>query len=74
LFEFDNVFFGQLLVLAQIYRRCVDIAGVDYVTITKFCETGGSSVESDILVDPLKLPKLGTLTLTMVGGISSGGT
>jgi len=74
LFEFDNVFFGQLLVLAQIYRRCLDIVGVDYVTITKFCEAGGSSVESEILVDPLKLPKLGTLTLTMVGGISSGGT
>lgn len=73
LFEFDNVFFGQLLVLAQIYSRCLDIAGVDYVTITKFCEAGGSSVESDILIDPLKLPKLGTLTLTMVGGISSGG-
>jgi hypothetical protein len=74
LFNFDNVFFGQLLVLAQIYRRCLDIIGVDYVTITKFCEAGGSSVESEILVDPLKLPKLGTLTLTMVGGISSGGT
>jgi hypothetical protein len=74
LFEFDNVFFGQLLVLAQIYRRCVDVIGVDYVTITKFCESGGSSVDPEILIDPLKLPKLGTLTLTMVGGISSGGT
>lgn len=74
LFEFDNVFFGQLLVLAQIYRRCTDIVGVDYVTVTKFCESGGSSVDPEILVDPLKLPKLGTLTLTMVGGISSGGT
>jgi hypothetical protein len=74
LFEFDNVFFGQRLVLAQIYRRCVDVPGVDYVTVTKFCEAGGSTVESEILVDPLKLPKLGTLTLTMVGGISSGGT
>jgi hypothetical protein len=74
LFDFDNVFFGQLLVLAQIYQRCVQVAGVDYVTVTKFCESGNSSVESDILIDPLKLPKLGTLTLTMVGGISSGGS
>jgi hypothetical protein len=74
LFEFDNVIFGQLLVLAQLYRRCTDIVGVDYVTVTKFCKTGESSVEPEILVDPLKLPKLGTLTLTMVGGISSGGT
>jgi hypothetical protein len=74
LFNFDNVFFGQLLVLAQVYQICAQIAGVDYVTVTKFCESGGSSVESDILIDPLKLPKLGTLTLTMVGGISSGGS
>lgn len=74
LFEFDTVFFGQLLVLAQVYSRCVSVAGVDYVTVTKFCESGGSSVESEILVDPLKLPKLGTLTLVVVGGISSGGS
>jgi hypothetical protein len=74
LFEFDNIFFGQRLVLSQIYRRCVDVFGVDYVTVTKFCEAGGSSVESEILVDSLKLPKLGTLTLTAVGGISSGGS
>jgi hypothetical protein len=73
LFEFDNVFFGQRLVLAQVYRQCVDVFGVDYVTVTKFCEAGGSTVESEILVAPLKLPKLGTLTLTVVGGISSGG-
>lgn len=72
LYSFDSVFFGQLLVLAFLYRVCIDVPGVDYVSVTKFCKSGEDSVESEILIDPLELPKLSTLSLNMVGGIVSG--
>lgn len=71
LFDFDNVFFGQRLTIGQVYRIALGVAGVDYVTIELFDETGGSAVESSILVNELALPKKGTVTLTMVGGIST---
>jgi hypothetical protein len=71
LFDFDNVFFGQRIHLGQLYRIALNVPGVDYVEVTVFDESGGSAVESSILVDELALPKRGDITLTMVGGIST---
>lgn len=71
LFEFDSVEFGQRRTLSTVYRSCVDVAGVDYVVVDKFCIAGDNSVENSILVDPLRLPKLGTLTVNTVGGIET---
>lgn len=71
LFEFDNVLFGQRLTLGQLYRIILNVPGVDYATISVFDEAGGSSVSTDILIDPYQLPKKGTVTLTMEGGITT---
>lgn len=71
LFTFDNVFFGQRITLGQLYRILLGVPGVDYCTIEVFDLTGGSTLQTSILIDPLKLPKKGTVTLTMVGGIST---
>jgi hypothetical protein len=71
LFDFDNVFFGQRLVLGEVYRTAIDVEGIDYVEINAFCREGNTGVEQQILVSPLELPKLGTLIVTPVGGIST---
>lgn len=71
LFEFDNVFFGQRLTLGQVYRIILNIPGVDYANVTRFDTTGGTSVESQILIDELELPRKGQVLLTMVGGITT---
>ena len=71
LFEFDNVFFGQRLTLGQVYRIILNIPGVDYANVTRFDTTGGTDVESQILIDELELPRKGQVLLTMVGGITT---
>lgn len=70
LFAFDNVFFGQRLHLGQVYRIINGVSGVDYAIITKFDITGSgaSSVQTSILIDPLKLPKKGAYVITPTGG------
>lgn len=69
LFAFDNVFFGQRVTLGQVYRIILNVPGVDYINITVF-SISGSGISSDILIDPLKLPKKGVYALTMSGGIT----
>jgi hypothetical protein len=71
LFEFDRVFFGQRMVLGDVYRTALNVAGIDYVEVTAFCREGNTGVEQQILVSPIALPKLGTLTVTPIGGIST---
>lgn len=71
LFRFDNVFFGQRLTLAQIHRLILDVPGVDYVTVSRFDQQGGTDVKQSILIDPLKLPKKGLVTITTTGGITT---
>jgi predicted phage baseplate assembly protein len=43
IFEFDNVTFGQILPLGQIYRTIMGIDGVDYVSITGFNKSSANS-------------------------------
>lgn len=71
LFEFDNVFFGQRLTIGQLYRIILNVPGVDYAVINVFDESGGLNAETDILIDPYRLPRKGTVTLTMQGGITT---
>lgn len=71
LFDFDNVFFGQRLTLGQLYRIILNVPGVEYCTVTTFDLESGSSLQTNILVDELRLPKKGTVTLTMSGGITT---
>lgn len=71
MFAFSNVFFGQRLTLSELYRAVLDVPGVDYVTITRFDVTGQTAVESSILVDPVKLPRKGTVTVNTTGGITT---
>lgn len=71
LFAFDNVFFGQRITLGQIYRLILNVAGVDYITITTFDTSGNTGTQNSILIDELQLPKKGTVTLTMSGGITT---
>lgn len=71
LFSFDNVIFGQLLHLGQVYQIINNVPGVQYVVITRFDKTGSTGVQTSILVDPLKLPKQGAVTLTMSGGTTT---
>lgn len=73
LFAFDNVFFGQLMTLGQVYQIIQNVAGVQYATVTRFDNSGSTGVQSSILVDPLKLPKKGTVTFNMVGGTTTNG-
>lgn len=69
LFRFDNVNFGQTMSLGQFYRAIMNVYGVNYATISVF-DNDGSSVEESITVDPLSLPKKGTVVVTVSGGIT----
>jgi uncharacterized phage protein gp47/JayE len=69
LFRFDNVNFGQTMSLGQFYRAIMNVYGVNYATISVF-DNDGSSVEESITVDPLNLPKKGTVVVTVSGGIT----
>ncbi len=71
LFDFDNVFFGQRLTLGQLHRIILNVPGVDYAEVTTFNTTGAVSVSNSILIDPLNLPKKGTITMNMSGGITT---
>lgn len=63
LFEFDNVFFNQTLSKGEIYRKIMDVPGVDYVSVSlPSTETVSSGLYG--------LLKKGTFTITTVGGVT----
>lgn len=63
LFTFDNVYFNQTLTKGEIYRKILNVEGVDYVTISlPSTETVSSGAYG--------LFKKGTYTITTVGGIT----
>lgn len=70
LFDFDAVSFGQTMSLGQFYRSIQNVFGVDYAVISLF-DDDGSAVETSITVDPLSLPKKGTVVVAVAGGITS---
>lgn len=63
LFQFDNVYFNQILSKGQIYRTILNVAGVDYVTISLPSTETVSSGAYGLL-------KKGTYTLSTVGGVT----
>ena len=80
LFAFDNVFFGQRLTLGQLYQIILNVPGVDYATVTRFDTNPAGTAQSSILIDypalglttpTPKLPKKGSVVLTMSGGITT---
>jgi hypothetical protein len=71
LLSFSTVRFGQTLSLGQFYRAIMSVEGVDYANISQFNNDEGASVESTIMIDPYELPKKGTVTLSVFGGITS---
>jgi hypothetical protein len=70
LFDFDAVSFGQTMSLGQFYRSIQNVFGVDYAVISLF-DDDGSAVETSITVDPLSIPKKGTVVVSVAGGITS---
>ena len=85
LFQFDNVSFGQVLTIGEVYRAVTAVAGVDYVVITGFTTTSGGTSTIDnsgiIAVPSNRLPKFGitgsadtirsTVILNTSGGVSA---
>jgi uncharacterized phage protein gp47/JayE len=72
LFSFDNVFFGQRLTIGQLYRAVLNVNGVNYAIVTAFHKDSEStSVQNEILVDPLKIPRRKTVSLNTQGGVTS---
>ncbi len=69
LFAFDNVSFGQRVTKAGIFRYTVDIEGVDYVEITTFNRDGVGN-DADFILAYNELPQVGTLIVTVTGGIT----
>lgn len=59
IFDFDNVTFGQVLPLGQIYRTIMSIEGVDYVSITGFNTVGTSTLT--IPSNTISAPETGLL-------------
>lgn len=71
LFSFENVFFGQRITLGQIYRAVLNVTGVEYCSISVFDLEAASGLQTSIAVDSLRLPKKGTVSITMSGGITT---
>jgi len=73
IFTFNSVSFNQTLSSSQIYRTVMGIDGIDYAVLSVFDETNDSSqtVEDTITVGQYVLPKKGTITVTVLGGITS---
>ena len=71
LFSFENVFFGQRITLGQIYRAVLNVTGVEYCSISVFDLEAASGLQTSIAVNSLRLPKKGTVSITMSGGITT---
>lgn len=72
LLSFDNVYFGQVLSLGEIYRAIIATEGVDYANITVF-NTSASGIASNnkITASSTQLLRKATdYTLNMNGGVS----
>jgi predicted phage baseplate assembly protein len=73
LFTFNAVSYNQTFSSSQIYRTVMGIDGVDYAVLSTFDETNDSPqvVEDTITVGQYALPKKGTISVTVLGGITS---
>lgn len=67
-FTFENVSFGQVLSIGEIYRALQNVQGVDYVNISVFSFTTGTS--NTLTAAETELLRKGTITLTPTGGVT----
>jgi hypothetical protein len=69
LLAFDSVEFGQRVSKAPFFHKVVDVAGVDYVTITAFNRDGtGDDGELQLLYN--EIPVAGSIAINATGGIA----
>lgn len=69
LFKFENVKFGQIITLGELYQKILATDGVSYAVVSVF-DNNGTALETTIAINAAQLPKKGTVTLTMSGGIT----
>lgn len=67
LFAFSNVNFGQRVAVSDVYTAINSVEGVDFATLTVLSTTTGVA---DVVMAPFQIPVLGTLALTMSGGVT----
>ena len=73
LFDISKVSFGQVMTVGEVYRKVLEVAGVDYAVITDFNTTGtGDGLEANgrIIIDPYKLLKKGVVEVTTFNGVT----
>lgn len=80
LLSFENVTFGQLVTIGDVYRAALSVDGVDYVQLTNLATTYGTTSVANVQVSTTKLPCFTdglpttspnpAISLTMVGGIT----
>jgi hypothetical protein len=69
IFDFDNVSFGQVLSLGQIYRTILGIDGVDYVNITGFNTVNVNTIPNNVITaNATRLLRKGAYDLAGISG------
>jgi hypothetical protein len=73
LLSFDNVSFGQVITIGDIYRAATAVNGVDYVVVTGFNTANTNSIlnSGKLTIDSNKLLKKGAVTIAPYGGVSA---
>jgi hypothetical protein len=73
LLSFDNVSFGQVITIGDIYRAATAVNGVDYVVVTGFNTVNTNSIlnSGKLTIDSDKLLKKGAVTIAPYGGVSA---
>jgi hypothetical protein len=73
LLSFDNVSFGQVITIGDIYRAATAVNGVDYAVVTGFNTTNTNSIlnSGKLTIDSDKLLKKGAVTIAPYGGVSA---
>ena len=69
LLSFDNVIFGDMITLSDLHATLLAVEGLSYIDVTLLDRGNGTGVTGVTLASK-EIPTLGTVTLTMSGGIS----
>lgn len=71
LLSFDNVDFGQLITISQVYHTIQSVPGVDYATLTTLVEANAATPSGvqNITCSVNAIPYLNVLSLSMSGGV-----
>lgn len=76
LFDFGSMDFGQRLTLSSVYHAIQAVPGVDYINVTSFYRSGGTSGVGDIVCSASEIPVItnpdtgsNQITVTVNGGL-----